>query len=450
MKRWPLRWKVALYAATLAVAATLAGATTTWVWMRRAQIAAFDRRLAVDAGELFRDVENFEGAQTRDRRAIRADFVPLALRDRYVEIRADDGEVLFLSANLRGPISEDGIEEAHSREIDGRPVRMAEFRQNGLRLRVGSDLSEIDQIGRDIIFGMFMAIPTVLIVTFLGARWVARRAIAPVEAIRQAAAEITPQRLDRRLPTQPSNDEIAGLIDVLNATFERLQRSFEQSKRFSTDASHQLKTPIAVLRAGIEQILTDPLTPPKQAERADALLHQIHQLTSISENLLLLARADAGRLELQPEEFDFREVVEGVLDDARALAGSLQLTVEAEPLPPLPVRADRGSLAMIAQNLFENAVKYNRPGGRIRVRAAASSESVELWVANTGEPIPSEQQSHIFERFFRARSDGRTRGHGLGLSIALELAAAQGGEVTLERSDAEWTEFRLRLPLGKT
>ena len=119
----------------------------------------------------------------------------------------------------------------------------------------------------------------------------------------------------------------------MNATFDRLQRSFEQSVRFSAEASHHLKTPISVLRAGIEEILTDPDTPAKQQTRADALLHQVHQLTSIAENLLLLARADAGRLDLQREEFDLSEVLEGVCDDARALAEAEGLRVEAE-LPP--------------------------------------------------------------------------------------------------------------------
>ena len=156
-------------------------------------------------------------------------------------------------------------------------------------------MRQVNQIGWDIVYGMCAAIPTVLIVVILGGRWVASRAVAPIEEIRQVAAKISAQNLDQRLPVPPTNDEIAGLISVLNQTFERLQRSFEQSARFSADASHQLKTPVAVLRAGIEEILTDPETPPKQQARADALLHQTHQLTSVAENLLLLARADAGR-----------------------------------------------------------------------------------------------------------------------------------------------------------
>src|SRR5438552_1067803 len=143
---------------------------------------------------------------------------------------------------------------------------------------------------------MLGAIPTVLLVIAIGGRWIAKQALAPVEAIVHAASRVSVHNLDQRLPVPPTADEIAELIAVMNATLDRLQRSFEQSVRFSAEASHHLKTPISVLRAGIEEILTDPETPAKQQTRADALLHQVHQLTSIAENLLLLARARAAHL----------------------------------------------------------------------------------------------------------------------------------------------------------
>ena len=446
MKRWPLRWKVALYAAVFAVVATIAGAATTWCIMHYWEIGAFDRRLTTDAHELFRDVANFEGGWEKNRQQIKEIFVPLALRHRLVEVRGPNNELLYLSPNLSEPVPNDGIEKIHTRKIGNRSVRMGTFHEGGLTLHVGADLKEVNQIGREIILGMIGAIPTVLIVIFVGARWVASRAIAPVEEIRQAAAEITPQRLDQRLPVPPTEDEIAGLITVLNKTFERLQRSFEQSVRFSADASHQLKTPIAVLRAGIEEILSDPKTPVDLQDRADALLYQTHQLTSVVENLLLLARADAGRLELRRAEFDLRELLDGVLDDARALAEPRGLTVEAEVSDSLPLAADRAFISMIMQNLLDNAVKYTVSGGCICIRARAINGSVEVSVENNGEPIPPERRPHIFDRFHRAWSAGQTSGHGLGLSIARELAAAHGGELVLVRSDAEWTEFRLRLP----
>jgi signal transduction histidine kinase len=280
----------------------------------------------------------------------------------------------------------------------------------------------------------------------IGSIWVARLGLAPVEAIRQAAARITVHNLEQRLPVPPSADEIAGLIEVLNATFERLQRSFEQSVRFSADASHHLKTPISVLRAGIEEILTDADTPEKHQKRAEALLDQVHALTSIAENLLLLARADAGRVDLERKEFDLSELLEGVCDDLRALAEPLQLTVEAELPRHLPVMADRRGVGLIIQNLVENAIKYNEPEGCICIAARATNGEAEVTVKNNGEPIPPERAPHIFERFYRARSDGRISGHGLGLSIANELTKAHGGTLELARSDSEWTEFRLRLP----
>jgi signal transduction histidine kinase len=448
MRNWPLRWKVALYSALLAVAATLGGAITTWFIMRHAAIATFDRRLTIDAQEFFRDVEHFEGGQTNNRRAFKEIFVPLSLRQRLVEVTDASGTVLYLSPRLRQPFPRDGIKKFHNHKIDGQNIRLAEFSENGLTLRAGDDLKEINQIGRDIFLAMLGAIPTVLLITLVGSAWVASKAIAPVEEIRQAAKRITAQRLDQRLPVPPTNDEIAGLIEVLNATFERLQRSFEQSARFSADASHHLKTPIAVVRAGVEEIIADDKCSESIQVRAEGLLHRIHHVSSVVDNLLLLSRADAGRLELSKTEFDLGEVLEGVLDDALTLAGPLDLKVEADVSKHLLLKADSTFVAMIAQNLVENAVKYNTPGGRIRVEARVVNGVVEMTVGNTGDGIPKDRSGQLFERFYRVRGGERVPGHGLGLSVARELTRAHGGDVELVRSDGSWTEMRVRLPRG--
>src|SRR6185503_13604927 len=446
MRNWPLRWKVALYSGSFAVAATLAGATTTWFIMRHAEIAAFDRRLTTDAEEFFRDVEHFEGGRTNSGAVFKEILVPLSLRNHLVEVTDATGAVLYLSPRLRQSFPRDGIKEFHNHKIDGRNVRVAEFSENGLTLRLGDDLKEVNQIGRDIFLAMLGAIPTVLVITLVGSAWVASKAIAPVEEIRQAAKRITAQRLDQRLPVPPTKDEIAGLIEVLNTTFERLQRSFEQSARFSADASHHLKTPIAVLRAGIEEIVADVECSESTQARADKLLGRIHHLSSVVDNLLLLSRADAGRLELSKAEFDLGEVLEGVLDDALALAEPLDLKVEADVPKHLLLKADRTFVAIIAQNLVENAVKYNTPGGRLRVEARAVNGTVEIIIGNTGDGIPKDRTGQVFERFYRVCGGERVPGHGLGLSTARELARAHGGDVELVHSDGSWTEMRLRLP----
>jgi signal transduction histidine kinase len=413
--------------------------------MRHAEIAAFDRRLTSDAQEFFRIVEHFEGSQ-HNRPVFQEVFVPLSLGKHLVEVTDASGAVLYLSPRLRHPFPRNGIKEFRNQKIDGQNIRLAEFSENGLTLRAGDDLREINQIGRDIFLAMLGAIPTVLIVTLVGSAWVACKAIAPVEEIRQAARRITAQRLDQRLPVPQTNDEIAGLIEMLNTTFERLQRSFEQSARFSADASHHLKTPIAILRADVEEILADVNCSESTQARAEGLLHRIHQLSSVVDNLLLLSRADAGRLELSQAKFELREVLEGVLDDATTLAGPLDLTVEADIPKDLLLKADPAFVAMIAQNLVENAVKYNTPGGRLRVEARAVNGEVEMTIGNTGDGIPKDRTGQLFERFYRVRGSARLPGHGLGLSIARELARAHGGDVELVRSDGSWTEMRVRLP----
>jgi len=446
MKNWPLRWKVALYSAWLALAATVGGAVTTWFVLHYAKIAAFDRRLTTDAQEFFRDVEHFEGGGATNRRVFREIFVPLSLRKHLVEVTDASGTVLYLSPRLRQPFPRDGIKKFHNHQIDGQNIRLAEFSENGLTLRAGDDLKAINQTGHDILLAMLGAIPTVLLVTLVGSTWVASKAIAPVEEIRQAAKIITAQRLDQRLPVPPTNDEIAGLIDVINTTFERLQRSFEQSARFSADASHHLKTPIAVLRAGVEEIVADVDCSESTQARAEGLLHRILHLSSVVDNLLLLSRADAGRLEVSKAEFDLSEVLEGVLDDAVTLAEPLDLKVEADVPKHLLLKADRTFVAIIVQNLVENAVKYNTPGGRIRVEARAVNGAVEITIGNTGDGIPKNRTGQLFERFYRVCGGERVPGHGLGLSTARELARAHGGDVELVHSDGRWTEMRLRLP----
>jgi two-component system heavy metal sensor histidine kinase CusS len=443
MKPRSLRWKLVIWAALFAFSASIICVWATWILLRHQEVQALDHRLATDAQELFRDIENFQGVNKR--REVTERFVPLALRDRLVEVRGLDGEILYLSPNLKVPVLKDGIDAFHTREIAGRPVRIGVFRDSELTLHVGADLRDIEQLGWEIARSQVIVIPAVLLLIAAGSWLLGSIALTPIEQIRRAAERITAERLDERIPSQGPADEIGRLINVLNATFERLQGSFEQAARFSADASHQLKTPIAVLRAGIDEILDKDGISPEQRERVADLLQQTRRLTSVAENLLLLSRADTGRLALGTASFDLRKVVEGSLEDAHVLAEKSNLQIEAKLPETLPMTGDRNMIALTLQNLVENAVKYNRPGGRILLSAERSGVGIRICVGNNGQGIPAELAPHIFKRFYRARGDEQTPGHGLGLSIARELARAHGGERTLTESREDWTQFCLEL-----
>jgi len=221
MKPRSLRWKLVMWAALFAFGASISCVWATWILLRHQEVQALDRRLVIDAQELFRDIENFQGVNKRQEVTER--FVPLALRDRFVEVRGHDGKILYMSPNLSEPVLNDGINVFHTRVIAGRPVRVGVFSDSDLTLHVGADLKDIEQLGWEIARSQVIVIPAVLLLIAAGSWLLGSIALTPIEQIRRAAERITAERLDERIPSEGPADEIGRLVNVLNATFERLQ-----------------------------------------------------------------------------------------------------------------------------------------------------------------------------------------------------------------------------------
>ncbi len=227
---------------------------------------------------------------------------------------------------------------------------------------------------------------------------------------------------------------------ALESTSIELQRS----ARFSADASHQLKTPVTVLRAGVDELLASNEFSPAVYEKLSALLHQTYRITGVIDDLLLLSRMDAGRLQIDFETVNLSQLLEEWIDDLSALPDDLHVKVETNFPPGLRIAGERRYVTLIVQNLLENARKYNKPGGSICVFAREEGEEVVLCIENTGRPIPPAAREHIFERFHRGGRGENIPGHGLGLNLARELARLHGGDLRLVRSDDEATEFEVR------
>lgn len=269
-----------------------------------------------------------------------------------------------------------------------------------------------------------------LLLGLVASHVVATRLSRPVEKLESDSAENRVQR------------ELAEA--ALESTSEELQRA----ARFSADASHQLKTPVTVLRAGLEELLAREHLSTEECHDISALIHQTYRLSSVIEDLLLLSRMDAGRLKIEFGTVNLTQLVEAALDDHGAVPGDLAIDVETNSAEPLRVAGEKRYIALILQNLLENARKYNRPGGRIRIGTKAQGEDVFVAVANTGAAIPVAAQEHIFERFHRGAMGENVPGYGLGLNLARELARLHGGDLRLVRSDGEWTEFEVRFQLA--
>jgi signal transduction histidine kinase len=227
---------------------------------------------------------------------------------------------------------------------------------------------------------------------------------------------------------------------ALASTAEELERS----TRYSADASHQLKSPVTVLRIGLESLLEREGFRPEVYEHLSGLLHQTHRLTGVIDDLLLLSRMDAGHLQIASAPVNLSQLVDEWLDDIAALPDSPDVKIEKEFPDGLFVAGEKRYTSLIVQNLLENARKYNRVGGRIRVSAHNNGGSVVLTIGNTGRTIP--QGENIFERFHHRSTPSVASGHGIGLNLARELALLHRGDLRLVRSENDWTEFEVRFP----
>jgi signal transduction histidine kinase len=225
---------------------------------------------------------------------------------------------------------------------------------------------------------------------------------------------------------------------ALATTAEELERS----TRYSADASHQLKSPMTILRIGLESLLEREGFKPEIYEELSTLLHQTRRLTSVIDDLLLLSLMDAGHLQIASKPVNLSQLVDEWLDDLGALPDSPDVKIEKEFPRGLFVAGEKPYTSLIVQNLLENARKYNRNSGRIRVCAQGNGKHVVLTIGNTGRTIPAGE--NIFERFHHSSTPSAASGHGIGLNLARELARLHGGELRLVRSESDWTEFEVR------
>jgi len=259
---------------------------------------------------------------------------------------------------------------------------------------------------------------------FVASHFVARSMSAPVK---QLALDSEENRAERERAEA-----------ALASTAEELERS----TRYSADASHQLKSPMTILRIGLESLLAREGFKPEVYEELSTLLHQTRRLTGVIEDLLLLSRMDAGHLQIASSPVDLSQLVDEWLDDLGALPESPDVKIEKEFPRGLFVAGEKRYTSLIVQNLLENARKYNRAGGRIRVSAQGNGRNVVLTIGNTGRTIPPGE--NIFERFHHSSSPSAASGHGIGLNLARQLTRLHGGELRLVRSEKDWTEFEVR------
>lgn len=447
MKYLPLGMKLTAWSTLVVGVALCICGFGAVAFVQKEQIEALDDQLTNEAHTFFAEVDRLEKRLADIRPAEIRSILPLTRTKRFVRLVGPDGRRHFESQLSKLSTLEKLPVGMHTLRVGQKgDVRLGVFAHGDLTLYLGAALNEINADEADMIVALLFGLPLLVATVGGGGWWLARKALGPVREITAAAERITSDRLSQRLAVPARLDEIGKLSLVLNAMFDRLESSFHQAMRFSADASHELKTPLTILRLSIEELLASPTVQGADQRNVAALLEQTQRLTSITDGLLLLSRADAGQLKLKLAPVDICTLVQNCADDAAILAGDRNISIVAQFPESLTATVDAGRLVQIVLNLLENAVKYNFDGGSIHVSAKRKSDGgILIRVANSGAPIPAEMHGRIFSRFFRVNGDEEAVGHGLGLSIARELARAHGGDLVLERSDATETVFEASL-----
>lgn len=291
----------------------------------------------------------------------------------------------------------------------------------------------------------YATIPVVLVCGW----WLMRRSLDPIDAFARRIAHIHAHNLRVRLPLTGESDEVDRLAEVFNAMTARLDQSFRQVQDFTLHASHELKTPLTVMRAELETVLRDsPSLESGRREWIHGVLDEVQRLTKIVDAMTLLAKADSGRANLTLRPVRFGDLVRENFEDALILAEPNRVRVTLGECENLAVMGDPHRLRQLLLNLTDNAIKYNVPGGRVTMSLRADGGDARLEIANSGAGVPEEVVSRVFEQFVRGDNARRrgVEGSGLGLAIARWIVQAHGGEIRFASVPDGETTVEVRIP----
>jgi heavy metal sensor kinase len=454
-----MRWRsigVRLTAWFTLVLAGILGLTALGVWLglRASVNAAADRQL--DAR--LRAVESYLAQRRSDDDDNRhwlhelGEDSLVAPGNGVLRLSTAAGRVVFQSPDAADwPSSRDANSGHTTQVVARRRFRVLNAYSHEFVVQLALPLHPYDEVTEDFFATGLIASPFLLVAAAVAGYWLSRRALSPVDAIIEAAQRIRSTTLDARLPIPPSDDELRRLSLTLNAMLDRLEAEDRKSRQFTADASHELRTPVAVIRATADVTSSKPRSDAEHQVAWHVVKAQSARVTRMVDALLQLARADVQARAAATTVFDLADEVRDVCSEIHVVAARADVSLDAVIPDSMPFRGDAESLRGLVAALLDNAIKYTPAGGRVRVTVepAVDDTAVVIEVADTGIGIPAEDVPYVFDRFYRVSKDRsrKTGGAGLGLAIVQAIARQHGGEASMTSASGAGCTVRVVLPL---
>lgn len=388
--------------------------------------------------------------------------------DRLVQIVGPDGRVLARSTNLGEaqlpipPLLRERLAAGETvfETLEGfgeEPTRMVSVPVPGRAATLAVQVAgSLDDVNRTVAMAsvLFLVLGGALLLALgLAGTLITRRAFRAIDEVVQQAHRISDANLSERLPSPGTADEVGRLVETLNAMLARIEHGMEAQRRFTADASHELRSPLSRLRTELELALRRPREPAAYVQTLRSALDEVESLSLLVEELLVLARIDAGQEREAAETVALDRLAEEAVRRLEPMARERGIRLRLELLAPVAVRVARGAANLALANLLDNALKFSPDGGTVHVDVFAPPGSGEavVRIADHGPGIRSDELPHLFERFYRgagARSDETTPGLGLGLALSQAVVQGHGGRIEAMNAPGGGARFELRLPLA--
>jgi heavy metal sensor kinase len=388
--------------------------------------------------------------------------------DRFIRITRADGTLVYISdAPKNGTFDPAEVpifppptqtESSRTQKLSGGNALLIaglKFKSAGnpdYFVEFGELLGPVERMLNHLFLQLTLGLPLAVGIITLGGYWLVHRALRPVERITHAAEQITQLSLSDRLPVANSGDELERLSVALNRMIARLDDAFQNSKRFAADASHDLRTPLTILRGELENLVDDPQQDRALRGRLAGLLEEAIHLSKIVEQLFTLTQLDSGESRSEWKHFDLAELARTTADQMVLLAEDKHITLTCAANQPVCVQGDRSRIKQVIVNLLDNAIKYTPARGKVLVRVEGVNGRAVLEVEDTGIGIPADALPHVFERCYRVDKtrSAEAESAGLGLAIVKSICTAHGAEVVGFSAPNAGSRFTVTLPLQKT
>lgn len=454
MSRVPIRIRLTV-SYSLFLAATLISFTIVAIWMMRHSINVTVDEQLVDEAKAVQALVNGANMPTiRDQ--VRA-HAELQAGSSLIQVIDERGEFIYRSPllqTLNFAVRYPQKKKFVTIKSGGSPLRVYAIQTatdgHAFTIQVAEDMDDYLEALQRYRLLLWIGIPVLLCAATLGGHWMSQRALAPVDEITRAAQKISPTDLTARVELPRTGDELDRLAETLNAMLQRIQSAFEQMKQFTADASHDLRTPISVIRTRAEITLRKPRTEEQYREALNEIVAESERLSELIHKLRLLARTDVGTEALTFTRVDLCDIAREASAEGKTLAESRHIEwSQALPEFSLWVGGDADALRRLFLILIDNAIKYTPQHGTVSLRVTNTDGKAYVEVVDTGIGIAEGDLPHIFDRFYRADS-ARSRdsgGFGLGLSIGNWIAKAHQADITVKSVVGKGSRFQVRLPL---